>query len=584
MTTEQDLQKCCVAFFAQKHNIDVPAEDIHIARTNAHFPGDITITLFSLAKKYAIALPVLAQELGTFCAQHLPEQIETFAFVKGFLNVSLRERVYTKWLETHAYQTDFHFAPTGKTILIEYASPNTNKPLHLGHLRNIFLGASLERLFQYAGNRVASSCVVNDRGIHICKSMLAWKKWGQGEQPQDTQTKGDHFVGKYYVLFAQKLKEECTQHNLTEDQTELMRQARHMLVLWENNDPPTRALWQRMNSWVYEGFDKTFQKLGITFDKTYYESDIFSVGKQLILRGKEVGVFDQRPDGSIWVSCGENDHKLLLRADGTSVYITQDIGLAVQKYQDYPYDQSLYVVGDEQNYHFATLKTILDRMEDIPTQAKQIVHVSYGMVTLTTGKMKSREGTVVDADDLIADMEAKAQTLCSQLGKARELSDQQQKRLHEQMALGALRFFLLRTDPKHALQFDPAESIDFQGFTGTFLQYTHARICSLLAQYTPDTHQEPFCDPLHEEEKKVIVELRSFGNALRAATQQYNPAVIAAYAYQLAKYFNTLYAKYSFLQAESADKKRLRHAIATRTQHTLLVCARLLCIELPERM
>jgi arginyl-tRNA synthetase len=474
---------------------------------------------------------------------------------------------------------------------VEYSSPNTNKPLHLGHLRNNFLGWSVAEILKATGNEVMKTCIVNDRGIHICKSMIAWEQLGNGETPESTGTKGDHLVGDFYVRFndeykrqTQELIDKGVPKEDAERQAPIMQQTQQMLVDWEKGKPEVMELWSKMNSWVYKGFDETYKRIGSDFQKTYYESETYLLGRKFVEMGLQKGVFYRKDDGSVWIDLTDEglDEKLVLRKDGTSVYITQDLGLAQQKYEEFHYDQSIYVIGDEQNYHMKVLKLILKKL-DLP-YANGIHHLSYGMVELPTGRMKSREGTVVDADDLIDEMVSIAAKHTQESGKVKDFNEQELKELYETIGLGALKFFLLRVDPKKKMIFNPEESIDFHGFTGPFVQYTHARIKSILRKESPKNEQLTVTGGLLKLEKELLLLLEQFGNVVKQAADEHNPSVIAIYAFNVAKTYNAFYTEHSVMNAESEEKKQLRLQLCLLTANVIRNAMHLLGINVPEKM
>lgn len=579
----QLIIKSAQLFFSQQ-NCEIPPKQIVVQKTKEEITGEYTLVLFSLLK--ICKIENLGTLLGDYIVRENPQYLREFNLIKGFLNFTLTDTYLAELLRAFEKRAEFKQAPNSQSVVLEFSSPNTNKPLHLGHLRNIFLGYSMCKLASYNGYKVYKTCVVNDRGIHICKSMLAWKLWGEGRTPASEGIKGDHLVGDYYVRFAKELQAELAQSQGTEKDSALMRMAQEMLLKWEEGDAETLALWEQMNSWVYQGFAETYQKLGIAFDKTYYESKTYLLGKKIVQQALDAGICVRKSDGSIWIKLNDDDEKLLLRGDGTSVYITQDIGLALQKYEEFHPDNSIYVVGDEQQYHFQTLKSILQRFNFLPTTLANIHHLSYGMVELTSGKMKSREGTVVDADDLIAKMEKIALDLSLQLGRTEEQVDLAENA--RVIALAALKFFLLRIDPKKKMVFDPNESIDFQGFTGPFIQYTHARICSLLGkiseQSSPSEALTTLKEPLLALERALIFEFHAIDSVISESYHKANPSLLVQYAYNLARRFNLLYANHSFLRAESSEKQLLRKCMAEVTGKILRVVADILGFQLLEKM
>ncbi len=506
------------------------------------------------------------------------------------MNLSIAPLVWTNFLNTNFANKHFGNAqPTNKKVMVEYSSPNTNKPLHLGHLRNNFLGWSVAEILKATGNEVIKNCIVNDRGIHICKSMLAWQKFGNGATPESTNTKGDHFVGDYYVKFNDEYKKEVetlVASGMAKDEAEkeapLMKQTQEMLLQWENGDPEVLEVWTKMNGWVYEGFDKTYNRIGSDFDKTYYESNTYLLGKDIVEEGLQKSVLFKKPDGSVWIDLTADglDEKLVLRKDGTSVYITQDLGLAQLKYEEFHYNDSIYVIGDEQNYHLKVLKLILEKLG--APYASGIHHLSYGMVELPSGKMKSREGTVVDADDLVDEMINISKQKTEALGKVKDFTNDELDNLYDTIGLGALKFFLLRVDPKKKMIFNPEESIDFHGFTGPFVQYTYARIKSILRKEQPkniEASKELF--PL---EKEIIVQLEQFPAIVAEAAKDLDPSKIAIHIFNLAKTFNSFYAEHSIANAETEEKKELRLKLAQFTANVIARGMALLGINVPERM
>ena len=565
--------------------------DLIIQRTKPEFEGDYTLVLFGLSKKYKRNPDELGQMLGeAICLQH-PNLINKFNLIKGFLNLSIHPDYWLQFLNSTYSNTSYgQHEYAGNRVLVEYSSPNTNKPLHLGHLRNIFLGWSIAEILKYSGADVTKTCVVNDRGIHICKSMIAWQAFANGATPASTGKKGDHFVGDYYVKFNEAYKEQVEQlmrEGLSAAEAEksapIMKQTQQLLLDWEAGKKEVLELWEKMNQWVYEGFDSTYQTIGADFQKTYYESQTYLLGKQFVEQGLQTGVFYKKEDGSIWIDLTPEglDEKLVLRKDGTSVYITQDLGLAEQKYLEYRYDQSIYVIADEQNYHMKVLELILQKLGK--SYAKGIYHLSYGMVELPSGRMKSREGTVVDADDLIAEMLQVAKEKTEELGKVKDFSESELSSLYHTLAMGALKFYLLRVDPKKKMVFNPQESIDFQGFTGPFVQYTYARIRSILRKEMPAADSN-LSISLEKEEKELLVSLEQFPSILTQAVEEHNPSVIANYTYSIAKLFNTFYTQHSIMQAPTPAQKQLRLRLAQLTGQVIKNGLSLLGIEVPERM
>ncbi|WP_336513952.1 arginine--tRNA ligase [Pollutibacter soli] len=574
-------------------NMAFTEKDFQVNQTKPEFEGDYTVVLFSLVKSLKLSPDELGNKLGSELIKRSPELFTGFNIIKGFLNLTIAESFWLDLLKENYQKEEYgKHAPNGVKVMVEYSSPNTNKPLHLGHLRNNFLGWSIAEILKASGNEVIKSCIVNDRGIHICKSMLAWKLFSNGATPESTNQKGDHFVGDYYVKFndAYKLEVDALvaagqSKADAEKNAPIMQATQEMLKKWEEGDPETIQLWKMMNSWVYAGFDETYKKIGSDFNRTYYESETYLLGKDTVQDGLEKGVFFRKDDGSVWIDLTADglDEKLVLRKDGTSVYITQDIGLAQDKYKEYGIDKSIYVIGDEQNYHMKVLKLICQKI-GLP-YADSIYHLSYGMVELPTGKMKSREGTVVDADDIVAEMNAIAAKHTAELGKVQDFAPEALNELYDTIGLGALKFFLLRVDPKKKMVFNPEESVDFHGFTGPFIQYTHARIKSILRKEKIDPAFEGIdSDKLFPLEKSLLVSLEQYEDIIAQAASELNPSVIAIYAFNLAKTFNSFYAEHSVMQAETESKKQLRLRIAAMTALVLSSSMKLLGIRVPERM
>ncbi len=569
------------------------SDDVLVNTTKPEFEGDYTIVLFGLVKSLRKAPEVLGQELGSHLTANNNNIFTHFNVIKGFLNLTLADEVITQYLNPQN-NLQFSAVPTyteAQKIMVEYASPNTNKPVHLGHLRNIFLGWSVAEILKKEGSEVMKTSIVNNRGIHICKSMIAWQLFANGATPQSTGLKGDHLVGDYYVRFNDEYKKEVahlTQTGMAKEDAEkgapIMQKAQQMLVDWEAGKPEVMELWNRMNEWVYAGFDKTFERIGADFEKTYYESETYLLGRQFVEIGLEKGVFFKKEDGSAWIDLTAEglDEKLVLRKDGTSVYITQDLGLAHQKYEEFRYDKSIYVIADEQNYHMKVLKLILQKL-NLP-YADGIYHLSYGMVELPNGRMKSREGTVVDADDMVEEMVRIAAQKTEESGKVKDFTPQELTDLYEMIALGALKFFLLRVDPKKRMVFNPEESIDFQGFTGPFIQYTHARIKSILRREQPAQLTINKRSPLLKLEKELLLLLEQFKAVIKAASADLNPSLIAVYAFTVAKTYNSFYTSHSVLNAETEEKKQLRLAICNATAEVIKSSMQLLGIKVPERM
>ena len=582
------------------YGAEVEERLIQTQATRKEFEGDITLVTFPLLKTSHKGPEQTAEEIGCWLKERCPE-VESFNVVKGFLNIKFSLSYWSNIFRSISAAEDFGtLPPTGKRVMIEFSSPNTNKPLHLGHIRNNLLGWSVSKLLEANGHEVIRVNLVNDRGIHICKSMLAWLRWGNGETPQSSGIKGDHLVGKYYVLFSNELKKEtkaiAAERGISEDEAErlspILKEAQAMLVKWESGDKEIRELWAKMNGWVYEGFDKTYERMGISFHRTYYESNTYLSGKSLVNAGLERGIFERQEDGSVWCNLEPDglDRKLLLRGDGTSVYMTQDLGTAEQRYNEYKFDELIYVVGDEQNYHFKVLKLILKKLGFDWSDA--IYHLSYGMVELPEGKMKSREGTVVDADDLIEKMYQTAKETSLELGKLGGIPEQEQDRLFEMIGLGALKYFILKVDPKKTMLFDPKESIDFNGNTGPFIQYTHARIKSILRKAKESgviAGEESLSVPenfseLLPKEVEIIKLLNSYPVRIKEAGDAHSPALVANFIYDLAKEFNQYYQSVSILKESDSQRLLFRLAMLKEIAFVLRKGMLILGIELPERM
>ncbi|MGA1378928.1 MAG: arginine--tRNA ligase [Chitinophagaceae bacterium] len=567
-----------------------PAELV-IQRTKPEFEGDYTLVLFGIVKKYKKNPDTFGHEIGSALCKVHPTLFKNYNVVKGFLNLSIEDSYWINFLNRHYTNSSFGLhSSNGKKVMVEYSSPNTNKPLHLGHLRNIFLGWSISEILQQCGYEVIKSCVVNDRGIHICKSMIAWQLFANGATPASTGQKGDHFVGNYYVRFNDEYKKQVEQLVSegiyvaeAEKEAPIMKATQQLLIDWEAGKKEVMDLWSLMNEWVYEGFESTYKKIGADFQKTYYESKTYLLGKKFVDQGLKDGVFYQKEDGSTWINLTNEglDEKLVLRKDGTSVYITQDLGLAEQKFAEFQFDQSIYVIADEQNYHMKVLQLILQKLGK--SYANGIYHLSYGMVELPSGRMKSREGTVVDADDLIDEMLQVAKQKTEELGKVKDFTEKELDELYHTLALGALKFYLLRVDPKKKMIFNPQESIDFQGFTGPFVQYTHARICSILrkAGELPKT-ESPV--NLEKEERELLVSLEQFPLIVEQAVEEHNPSVIANYVYTIAKSFNGFYTQHSIMQAPTETSKAFRLRLAKLSGQVIKSSLALLGIQAPERM
>jgi len=579
---------------AVKHlyNTDIAAGDVNLQETRKEFEGQVTIVTFPFTKFSKKSPEQTGSEIGAYLQNELND-VSAFNVIKGFLNLSLTDDYWINQLYTEILPDDFAvFKPNGQKVMVEYSSPNTNKPLHLGHVRNNLLGFSVSEILTAAGFEVIKSNLVNDRGIHICKSMLAWQLFGNGETPESSGMKGDHLVGKYYVIFDKEYKKQIEQLKATgqtEDEAKknapLIKEAQEMLLKWEAGDKDVKELWKTMNNWVYAGFAETYKKLGVSFDKFYYESDTYLLGKDIIEEGLKKGVFFRKPDNSVWIDLTADglDEKLVLRSDGTSVYMTQDMGTAQLKYNDYHMDKSIYVVGNEQDYHFKVLFLILKKLDKAGSDG--LFHLSYGMVDLPSGKMKSREGTVVDADDLIADMEETAKKQTEEAGKVDGFSEEEKLRLYHMIGMGALKYFLLKVDPKKRLLFDPNESVDFQGHTGPFIQYTHARIRSVLNRASVlDINKAKEYTQIAPEERDLILALTQFPETIKLAAEGYSPAIIANYVYELAKIYNKFYHEKSILQAEDEASKQFRLQLSSAAGKVINKGMKLLGIEVPERM
>lgn len=592
MTIETIIAEGVVKAVKELYGADIEPKMVTPSATKREFEGDLTVVVFPLLKISRKAPEATATEIGEWLEKNL-EAVEKFNVVKGFLNITINPAFWLGLLHEIAADADYGIRKADDNsdlVMVEYSSPNTNKPLHLGHVRNNLLGYSLSQILKANGHKVVKTNIVNDRGIHICKSMLAWKKWGDGATPESAGKKGDHLIGDFYVAFDKhykaELKEIMEKENVSEEEAEkkstLMAEAREMLRKWEAGDPEVRELWKMMNGWVYAGFDETYRRLGVDFDKIYYESDTYLEGKDLVLGGIEKGIMYRKEDGSVWADLtGDGlDHKLLLRADGTSVYMTQDIGTAKLRYQDFPIDKMIYVVGNEQNYHFQVLSLLLDKLGF--KWGKDLTHFSYGMVELPEGKMKSREGTVVDADDLIDTMVASA----AEMGAERfaEMPAEESAEIARMVGLGALKYFLLKVDPRKNMLFNPKESIDFNGNTGPFIQYTYARIRSVIRKSEGfDPQATPQSEP-NAKESVLIQKVADFPSVVAEAGKNYSPALIANYAYDLAKEYNQFYHDYSILREEDEQKRNLRLLLSFVVGRTLKSAMSLLGIEMPERM
>lgn len=593
MNIEHKIIAATVVAVKELYQQDLPENQVNLQDTRAEFEGQITIVVFPVVRFSKKSPEATATDLGEYLVANI-EEVTAFNVVKGFLNLSIADAYWVNLFNTDLLNPSFGvFSPNGKKVMVEYSSPNTNKPLHLGHVRNNLLGYSVAELLKASGYEVVKVNLVNDRGIHICKSMLAWQKWGNGETPESSLMKGDHLVGKYYVIFDKEYKKEIEALKL-EGQTEeeakknapLIKEAQKMLQDWEAGVPEVIELWKTMNGWVYDGFAVSYKNLGVDFDKYYYESNTYLLGKGTVDEGLEKGVFFKKPDGSVWIDLTADglDQKLVLRADGTSVYITQDLGTAQMKYDDFKMDESIYVVGNEQDYHFKVLFLILEKLGK--SWATGLHHLSYGMVDLPSGKMKSREGTVVDADDLVAEMIDTAKAKTEALGKVNDFDEEERERLYYNIGMGALKYFLLKVEPKKRLLFDPAESIDFQGNTGPFIQYTHARIKSLLLKAGYDFAHAGVADAeITATEKEMIMLLAKYPNEIQSAAKTHSPAVLANYLYEVAKMFNKFYHETPpIIKEENEAVKKHRLNLSFVTAEVLKRGMRILGIAVPERM
>lgn len=597
MNIEHIIQKAILEAIKTLYNAEIDASKITLQKTKRDFKGHYTLVTFPLLKISKKGPEQTAQEIGQYLNDHSP-LIAGYNAIKGFLNLTMTSAVWVEMLEHINHTPDFGFTPVtadAPLYMIEYSSPNTNKPLHLGHVRNNLLGFSLCNILTANGKRVVKTNLVNDRGIHICKSMLAWQKWGNNETPESSGKKGDHLIGDYYVLFDQKYKEELKKlqnGGLTieqaEEQSVLMQEAREMLRKWEAEDPETVTLWKMMNNWVYAGFDETYQKMGVSFDQVYYESETYLPGRDEVLKGLEKGLFYKKEDGSVWVDLTAQglDHKLLLRSDGTSVYMTQDIGTAKMRFDDFPINTMIYVVGNEQNYHFQVLSIILDILGY--EFGKGLVHFSYGMVELPEGKMKSREGTVVDADDLMSEMIETARETSKELGKLDDVSAETAEEIVRMVGLGALKYFILKVDPKKNMTFNPQESIDFNGNTGPFIQYTHARVQSILRNAAErgikTTGEIAPSVVLSEKEEGLVQLLTEFETVIKQAGTEYNVSLIANYIYDLVKEYNQFYHDHPILREEDENIRLFRILLSKNIALTIKKGMNLLGIDVPDRM
>lgn len=589
---QKRLVEVTVQAVKELYNADILENQIALQATRKEFEGQITIVTFPVTRFSKSSPEQTGKEIGAYLQQHIAE-ISDFNVIKGFLNIVLSDTYWINLLNQTITAKDFGvFPPNGKKLMVEYSSPNTNKPLHLGHIRNNLLGYSVAEILKAYGYEVIKANLVNDRGIHICKSMLAWQKFGAGETPESTGMKGDHLVGKYYVVFDKEYKKEIEglkAEGQTEDEAKknapLMKEAQAMLQQWEAGNEEVISLWKTMNSWVYAGFEKTYKQLGVNFDKYYYESNTYLLGKDIIQEGLDSGVFFKKDDNSVWIDLTEEglDQKLVLRGDGTSVYITQDLGTAQLKYDEFQMNESIYVVGNEQDYHFKVLFLILKKLGK--TWADGLFHLSYGMVDLPSGKMKSREGTVVDADDLMAEMLKTAQERTEELGKTGGLDEESKAALYDTIGMGALKYFLLKVDPKKRLLFDPNESVDFQGHTGPFIQYTHARIKSVLSKADFDFNGDVSVPAtISSYERDLIQQLGAFPEIIEASAQEFSPAQLANYIYEVAKFYNKFYHEETILKAEDQEVKNFRLHLSASAAKVIAKGMNLLGIRVPERM
>ena len=606
MKIENQIASSVIASVKELYGQDVPMSMVQLQKTKSNFEGNLTLVVFPFLKISRQKPEDTAQAIGELLVRDCAA-VAGFNVVKGFLNLNIAKEAWVGLLNDMHADEKFGEKPVtdqSPLVMIEYSSPNTNKPLHLGHVRNNLLGWSLAQIMEANGNKVVKTNIVNDRGIHICKSMLAWLKWGNGETPESSGKKGDHLIGDYYVAFDKHYRAEVAElknkyvadegldeeaaENKAKEEAPLMKEARQMLVKWEQGDEEVRALWQKMNNWVYAGFDETYKTLGVSFDKIYYESDTYLEGKAKVEEGLEKGLFFRKDDNSVWADLTQEglDQKLLLRSDGTSVYMTQDIGTADMRFKDFPIDKMIYVVGNEQNYHFQVLSILLDRLGF--KWGKELVHFSYGMVELPNGKMKSREGTVVDADELIATMIDDARKTSDELGKFKDMSEEERREIARMVGLGALKYFILKVDARKNMLFNPEESIDFNGNTGPFIQYTYARIRSIMRKAAAEgmalPAQLPTDAPLNDKEIALIQKMNDFGAVIEQAATDYSPSGIANYCYELTKDFNQFYHDYSILNADTQEEKLTRLVLANNVAKIIKNGMLLLGIEVPERM
>ncbi|MEN8227219.1 MAG: arginine--tRNA ligase [Bacteroidota bacterium] len=590
---DQIIRSVAVEAVRDAWSVNIQEDQVQIQKTRRDFEGDFTLVVFPLLRHSKCSPEETGNAMGQYMIDH-SEMLSGYNVIKGFLNMVVAQQYWRELLDGDLRAPHYGFTPVdagSPDVMIEFSSPNTNKPLHLGHIRNNLLGHSVSKIMEASGNKVMKVNLVNDRGIHICKSMLSWQEEGNGETPETTGLKGDHLVGKYYVQFDQKYKAqiealvgEGTIRKEAETSAPVLKKAREMLRKWEMDDPEVRALWEMMNSWVYDGFKETYKRLGVSFDKTYYESETYKLGKEIVLKGLKEGVFYKKEDGSIWANLEDEglDHKLLLRADGTSVYMTQDVGTAHQRYNESGFDSHIYVVGNEQNYHFQVLAIVLKKMGFV--WAEKLFHLSYGMVELPEGKMKSREGTVVDADDLMDEMESTARSMSEELGKLEEYTGEEKDIIYRQVGMGALKYFILKVDPKKNMTFDPRESVDFNGNTGPFIQYTYARIRSVMRKGGEEIPRSTGDTPMNVKEVSLIRMLYDYPEIINESSRTMNPSLVANYLYDLAKEFNQFYHDYSILSADNQEQVGLRLRIVEAIGQIVKSGMDLLGIEVPERM
>ncbi len=593
MNIESQLAEEVSKAIASLYQVELDAAQIQIQPTRKEFEGEFTVVVFPLAKLTSQAPPKLAGAIGEALLSS-GALVEAFGVVQGFLNLKIKSSIWTAFLSDAMQAGQFGFAPASSkgVVVVEYSSPNTNKPLHLGHLRNNFLGYAVAEILKAVGHDVKKVQIINDRGIHICKSMVAWQQFGNGETPESSGLKGDHLVGKYYVAFDKVYKAqvaELTAEGKSKEEAEanapIMMEARETLQLWEAGDKELYALWQKMNNWVYEGFEATYARMGVDFDKLYYESDTYVLGKDVALDGVAQGVFERQADGSVWADLSDEgmDRKLLLRSDGTSVYMTQDLGTAILRQRDYPgLTRMVYTVGNEQEYHFKVLFALLQKLGY--AWAADCHHLSYGMVELPQGKMKSREGTVVDADDLMQEMAEAARTITESLGKLEDLSAEERMELYENIGMAALKYFLLKVDPRKGMMFNPEESVDFNGHTGPFIQYGHARTCALRRKYGVEVPESAIGVDPEGAERKLLLKLYLFDKSLNEAASSYNPALLANYVYDLVKDFNAFYQQKPVIQAETDELRDFRMQLVSMTGRVIKSATALLGIAVPEKM